>query len=480
MPVLTVIPLSIPGCLSENAKAAIRQANRLFLQTDAHPSAAWIKDEGLSYVSMDDLYEGSADFDALNAAIAARLICQEDAVYAVPGRGPGTAQLAALRLAAKDAQTELRLCAGVGYGQAALAALGESPDTARVCTAMSLSNAMIDTRSTLCVEEVDTPLRAGEIKLRLSDAYPDAYPVSLCVMDAYGAYAAHTLPLYMLDRQPAALYYASTVLIVPPASLTELSRYSMEDLLSVMRRLRAPGGCPWDAEQTHASLRKSLLEETYEVLQTIDDEDTPAMCEELGDLLLQIAFHTIIEEEKAGFTMQDVTSGLVGKLIYRHPHVFGDTAVKNADEVLVNWEKLKKTEKHMGTQSEVMDALPRALPALMYSTKVQKKAADVGFDWKEAAPALDKVYEEADEVKAAMLENNDAHIEEELGDLLFACVNVARLLHKDSELMLRAAADKFVRRFKRVEAAVLADGKRMEELPLETLDAYWDKLKHTR
>ncbi len=478
MPTLTIVPLSIPGCLSPAAQDTIRQAKRLFLQTDAHPSAAWIKNEGLSYTAMDDLYENSEDFDALNAAIAARLLCGEDCVYAVPGRGVGEAQLSAIRAAAEKAQTTLCLRAGIGYGQAALAALGESPDAARVCTAMSFCAGSIDTRCTLCVEEVDTPLRAGEVKLLLSDAYPDAYPVSLCVMDEQGTYAVHTVPLYMLDRQAASLYFASTVLIVSPASLTALSRYSMEDLLSVMRRLRAPGGCPWDAEQTHASLRKSLLEETYEVLQTIDDEDATGMCEELGDLLLQIVFHVIIEEEKASFTMQDVTSGLVGKLIYRHPHVFGDISVKNADEVLVNWEKLKKKEKHMGTQSEVMDALPRALPALMYSTKVQKKAADVGFDWPDAAPALDKVYEEADELKAAVREADDAHVEEELGDLFFACVNVARLLHKDSELVLRAAANKFVRRFKAVEAAVLADGKRMEALPLEALDAYWERLKH--
>ncbi|MDO5112015.1 MAG: nucleoside triphosphate pyrophosphohydrolase [Clostridia bacterium] len=478
MPTLTIIPLCIPGYLGEPAKAAILQAPRLFLQTAAHPSAAWIAEMGLGYTAMDDLYETSADFDALNAAIAARLICGEDAVYAVPGRGAGDAQLAAIRAAANAAGTTLRLYAGVGYGQAALASLGENPDTARVCTALSLCAACIDTHSMLCVEELDSPLRAGEVKLLLCDRYPDEYVVSLCVMDEKGGYTAHALPLYMLDRQPAALYFASTVLIVPPAALTSLSRYSLEDLMCVMHRLRAPGGCPWDAEQTHESLRKALLEETYEVLQTIDDRDMTGMCEELGDLLLQIAIHTAIEEEKSGFTMLDVTSGVVGKLIYRHPHVFGSTTVKDADEVLVNWEKLKKKEKHMRTQSEVMDALPRALPALMYSTKVQKKAADVGFDWKDAAPALQKVYEEADEVKAAMQKGSDAHIEEELGDLLFACVNVARLLHKDSELLLRAASDKFIRRFKAVEAAVLGDGKRMEALPLETLDAYWDKLKH--
>ncbi len=477
MPTLSIIPLCIPGYLSEAAKEAILRAPRLFLQTAAHPSAAWIAESGVAYTAMDDLYETSADFDALNAAVASRLLCGADAVYAVPGRGPGEAQLAALRAAAGKAHTALRLYAGVGYGQAALAALGENPDAARICTAMSLSTAQMDTRTALCVEEIDTPLRAGEVKLALCDYYPDEYAVTFCVMDEKGTYTARALPLYMLDRQPKDVYFASTALIVPPAPLTALSRYSMADLMRVMRRLRAPGGCPWDAEQTHESLRKSLLEETYEVLQTIDDGDMDGMCEELGDLLLQIVFHAIIEEEKSSFTMLDVTSGLVAKLIYRHPHVFGGTTVKDADEVLVNWEKLKKKEKHMGTQAEVIDALPKALPALMYSAKVQKKAADVGFDWPDAAPALEKVYEEADELKAAMREGDDAHIEEELGDLLFACVNVARLLHKDGELMLRAAAGKFARRFKAVEAAVLQDGKRMEELPLQALDAYWDKLK---
>lgn len=478
MSLLTIVPLAAPGGMSAAAEAAVRGAARLFLLTDAHPDAAWIVRDGLACQSMDDLYAACDDFDALSAAIAQRLTDGEgERVFAVPGGRPGAAQLQAILRAADAAGMEVRLLPGCGYAARALALCPDlDADACLRCTAAGLP-AALDPTLPLCITELDTAIRAGEVKLALSEFYPDAHTVRLCRMDANGRYSLQTLPLYALDRQEADAYFAATALIVPPLGLLARTRHGMADLEAVMRRLRAPGGCPWDAQQTHESLRKSLLEETYEVLDALDAQDSDALCEELGDLLLQIVFHAQIEAEKRVFSLRDVTTGIVNKLIYRHPHVFADTQVKNADEVLVNWEQLKKKEKHMSTQAEAIDAVPRALPALMRAAKVQKKAADVGFDWDDALPALAKVYEEADEVREAMAAGG-AHLDEELGDLLFACVNTVRLLGRDAELTLLRATDKFADRFKRAEALALLEGRAFASMTLAEMDAYWTRVKH--
>ena len=201
------------------------------------------------------------------------------------------------------------------------------------------------------------------------------------------------------------------------------------------------------------------------------------MCEELGDLLLQIAFHVVIEEEHAAFSLRDVATGIVNKMIYRHPHVFGSTHVENSDEVLANWEVLKKREKHQSTVASAMDSVPKSFPSLLRAYKIQKKAADVGFDWDSAEQALPKVHEEADEVLEAIKEGDGAHIEDEIGDLFFAAVNVARLKKIDPDLALTAATDKFEKRFKLTEKLILEDGKRFEDMTLPEMDEYWEKAK---
>jgi tetrapyrrole methylase family protein/MazG family protein len=220
------------------------------------------------------------------------------------------------------------------------------------------------------------------------------------------------------------------------------------------------------------------VEEAYEVVDAIDHRDDTALCEELGDLLLQVAFHARIGSERSAFTMRDITTGIVQKLIYRHPHVFAKVHVSGTDEVLVNWEKLKSTEKGYTSAASAMEAVPKSFPALMRGAKVQKKAANVGFDWNNADDALHKIYEEADELHAAIDDNESAaRLREEMGDLLFSAVNVARLLKIDPEEALKDAVDKFIARFSRMEARILGDGKQIESMTLTEMDAYWDKIK---
>ena len=248
--------------------------------------------------------------------------------------------------------------------------------------------------------------------------------------------------------------------------------YNCQDLMEIVRVLRHPGGCPWDQEQTHQSIRRNFLEETYEVAEAIDREDLDGLKEELGDVLLQVFFHTSIEEDAGRFTLDDVADGVCKKLIYRHPHVFGDVTVDSTDQVLSNWEELKKKEKHQDTQADAVDAVARTLPALWRAEKMKKKAAKAGFDWRDVSGALDKLFEEAEELKAAVL-NEEGDPVEELGDVLFAAVCVGRFLEADPEVALHAACDKFSARFRRLEALTAERGLKLDELSGQEQIALW-------
>ena len=472
---LVIAPLSVPGSVSCAAQTAILNSYKLFLQTDAHPSAEWIASSGIEYTSMDDLYGECYDFDELNDAIAQRLMCGQDAVYAVPGRGPGQAQLDAILKAAAENNVHVRLLPGTGYAEAACAQLGLVHSCSVICAANDLPR-RINPFVPLCIEEMDTPIRAGEVKLALGEYYPDEYPVWLCRMQPDGKYESVQLPLYELDRQSG--YFAATCCIVPAASSQDkLTRGDADGLMQILRRLRAPGGCPWDAEQTHESIRSNLIEEAYEVIDAIDHDDPDALCEELGDLLLQIGLHAAMEEETSTFTMRDVATGVINKMIYRHPHVFGSVHADTSNQVLFNWENLKKKEKHHDSYTEIMEAIPKSFPALMRAAKVQKKAAHAGFDWSDAKEALYKLPEEVDELKEAMEQNDDAHIDEELGDVLFAAVNVIRLLKRDPEALLNASTNKFIARFSVMEKLITEDSLSISDMNLKEMDAYWDKAK---
>lgn len=250
--------------------------------------------------------------------------------------------------------------------------------------------------------------------------------------------------------------------------------YDVNDLVEIVRILRSPGGCPWDAEQTHESIRRDFLEETYEVAEAIDEGNTEHLKEELGDVLLQVVLHTRMEEEQGNFNLNDVADGVCKKLIYRHPHVFGDVSVSGTGEVLTNWDALKRKEKHQATHTDALNSVARSLPALWRAEKVQKKAKKAGFDWPDVSGALDKLSEELTEFKAAVAENSN--VEEELGDLLFSAVNAARFVKVDPETALQKATEKFIARFRRVEE--LAGDRPMEDMDLAELDKLWEQAKH--
>ena len=251
--------------------------------------------------------------------------------------------------------------------------------------------------------------------------------------------------------------------------------YDVRDLEKIVAVLRAPGGCPWDAEQTHESSRRDFLEEAYEVAEAIDEGDPDHLKEELGDVLLQVVFHAQMEKEAGRFNLDDAADGVCKKLIYRHPHVFGEVEVSGSAQVLENWDKLKRKEKGQDTHTDTLNSVARSLPALWRAEKVQKKARKAGFDWNEVSGPMDKLYEELDELKSAVQENSN--IEEELGDLLFAAVNLSRFVGVDCENALTKATDKFIHRFSQVEELAKEQGRAMEGMTLAELDELWDQAK---
>lgn len=254
-------------------------------------------------------------------------------------------------------------------------------------------------------------------------------------------------------------------------------RYTTDDLQQIMKVLRAPGGCPWDREQTHRSIRTSLIEETHEAVEAIDNGDDAALVEELGDVLLQVVFHAEIASEDGRFCYDDVVDGICKKLIVRHPHVFGDVKADDANAVLKNWDAIKRQTKGNASQGTLLKNLPRSLPALMRAAKVQDRARRVGFDWPTVDGALEALTNETAELTDAIAEGHAAHIEEEFGDLLFSAVNVSRFLKVDAELSLTSATDKFIRRFSRVEQLAAERGIDMTAASLQELDALWDVAK---
>ncbi|MDZ7833591.1 MAG: nucleoside triphosphate pyrophosphohydrolase [Desulfobacterales bacterium] len=252
---------------------------------------------------------------------------------------------------------------------------------------------------------------------------------------------------------------------------------AFDRLVKIMETLRAPGGCPWDAEQTHQSLVKNLIEEAYELAEAIDKDDPEAVMEELGDVLLQVVFHSTLAKEAERFEVTDVINYLCDKLVYRHPHVFGDTQVSGARDVIRNWDRLKRKENGKQKRESILSGVPERLPALLYALKIQSTASRVGFDWEHPAQVREKIDEELAELSAAMDGESSRDMAEEIGDILFSVVNLARKLDIDPEAALRRSNRKFAHRFYAIEKTAAQAGKRLSEMPMDEKEAIWQAAK---
>ena len=476
-PVITVVSLGPgdPKLLTLQTLEALRKSRCLILRTARHRTAEWLREEGISFSDFDALYDEYEDFDALHAEMARRLwqaAAEKPVTFAVIDAQTDGA-VRALR-SSRPEDGKVTILPGVTMADSCLALLPEEFEqsgSVRILPAMDALTAAPDPATPLLVTELFDRILASDLKLRLSELYGDEAMIVIFPTSAKINRKPLVIPLMELDRQRT---YDHTVCVyIPAMGLKQRERYCFDDLLQVMHTLRQQ--CPWDGEQTHETLRKYLLEEAYEAVGAIDEDDMDHLADELGDVLLQIVFHADIAQEFGEFSIGDVTTAIVRKLIYRHAHIFGDVHCDTADEVAQSWEKLKKAEKGLTTQASVLADVSQGLPALMRAAKVQKKAAQVGFDWDTAMEALPKVHEEADEVLAELEAGRDPG--EELGDLLFSCVNVARLAGQEPELLLKAATEKFIRRFTAMENLIISDEKSLEDLTLAEMDVYWCRVK---
>ncbi|HOB08274.1 MAG: nucleoside triphosphate pyrophosphohydrolase [Limnochordia bacterium] len=256
-----------------------------------------------------------------------------------------------------------------------------------------------------------------------------------------------------------------------------MPKYTLQSLLDIMAKLRSEQGCPWDKQQTHDSLTRYLLEEAYEVIDAIEEKDFPAVAEELGDLLLQIVFHAQIGAESGKFTMDDVIAAICEKMIRRHPHVFGDTAVESVQDVLTNWEAIKMQEKPGQDDRSLLDGVPKHLPALLRAERIQDKAAKVGFQWDQVEGAVIKLEEELKEFRQAVQSRDQAEMEAEMGDLFFSLVNICRYLDINPERALNTTTDKFAKRFRYIEKQARLQGKDLHSMSLKEMDQFWEEAK---
>ena len=468
----------------------LQAASKLYLRTEDHPMVSLLQDNGIAYQTFDSLYEAHGQFSDVYEAIADQLIAavqeaKQEIIYAVPGHpmvAEYTVQL--LRSRCPEEGIALELLGGESFLDQAFLRFGFDPiDGFQLLDATSLDRYSLNPRLHTVIGQVYDDLTASDVKLSLMDLYPDDYTVYVGhALGVAGQEQLHEVPLYELDRVEG--YGNLSLVWVPRSEREELQRRTFGRLHEIVAILRSPEGCPWDREQTHASIRKNLIEETYEVLETIDDDDPVAMSEELGDLLLQIMLHSQMEEETGTFTVYDVIQGLNDKLIRRHPHVFGATKAEDAEAALVNWNEMKAEEKRkkgIDTQQQsVLAGVPRDLPALMKAYKLQKKAAAVGFDWPQISEVVEKIEEELAELKEAMQEEapeGPDHRRNELGDLLFSVVNLARFLQLDPEEALAGTNRKFVARFSYIEEQLRLKGASLEQTGLPEMEVLWQEAK---
>jgi tetrapyrrole methylase family protein/MazG family protein len=452
--------------LTVGAVRAIADADAVVLQTEKAPCAGRIKKEAKEFFTLDRFFEDAQDFEALyeaGAAFVCGLAAEKTVVFGVLGGLSANGFVASLRkktvfetLPGASYESEAQ-CLAAGYMD--IGALQSVP-------ARDIKTLDLNSRAAVIVTGIDGPLLASEVRLFLEGYYEDAKAVLLSGKNH------RLISLAELDSQTE--YGTGCTLVLPALAAEERTRYTFGDLVSIMARLRGPGGCPWDLKQTHETLRQYVLEEAYEVAAAVDSQDPDALADELGDLLLQVVFHAQIGRQCGTFDITDVTSNICAKMILRHPHIFGNVRADSAEEVLTNWAAIKRVEKGHSTHTQVLKDIPDGMSALMRAYKLQKKAAQVGFDWEDAAGALAKAAEEEKELREEMGGGDADRIEAEAGDLLFAWVNVLRKTGVNPEVALSRASRKFIARFAHMEKSAKTD---LKDLTLSQLDALWEAAK---
>ena len=463
--------------LTREAWDWLSQVNEIWARTRYHPVISELHENLIIHSFDSEEMNSSGDFGADIAKNLIRL-CQEQGgvTYVVPG-SPFIAEETVRQImkGVEETQIPVRVIDGMSFLEPVCSALGLDPHPKLVLTdslyLASLEIPFFPASVPAMISNLRSGLEASDLKLTLMNNYPDEYPIKLVHNAGLPDELIEEIPLYLLDQS---LHTGLMTTLYLPAR--ENGR-GFEDFQQIIARLRAVDGYPWDREQTHLSLRPYLLQESYEVLEALDEENSQHLVEELGDLLLQIVLHAQIAIEEQDFNMTDVLATVSEKIIRRHPHVFTELKVDSVDGVLYNWEQIKAEErKAKGEERKSMlDGIPTALPALTQADQIQQRAQRVGFDWKTIEPVFAKINEELQELKEAETQEEK---QSEAGDVLFAVVNLLRWLEIDPEMALRGTNTRFRQRFRYIETIAAKQGKHVEDFSFEELDAFWEEAKH--
>lgn len=449
----------------------------LYLRTKKHPTVDYLEKRGVSYSSFDSFYEKAETFDQVYEEIKEEIIKESekgDVIYAVPGH-PLVAEKSVMLLldVIKKENIDYKIYPSVSFVDTMLEALLIDPIKGiRIVDALDIEKETPDFSKGTIITQVFSPYIAGRVKLALLNYLDDEDPIVFVRAAGTRDEVVRPLKLYELDRQKD--IDDLTSIYVPPME----GKYDFYTFMRVVEQLRDKDeGCPWDKEQTHASLKKYLIEESYEVLEAIDLEDYESLQEELGDVLLQILLHSTIGKEKGEFNVHEVIRTVAEKMVYRHPHVFKKEEVMTSGEVKDQWEELKKKEKKEASLGQALEKISKFNPSLTRAEKIQGKARKYGFDWQDIDDVFSKLFEEIQEVKDAISDKSQIEVERELGDLLFSVVNLSRFLKVDPEITLNETSDRFVNRIQLMEAEISKAGLDFQALSLENLDKYWENAK---
>lgn len=480
IPAITILGLGpgSPELLTRQAWDILLNSKELYLRTDQHPLVGDLPGK-INIHSFDDLYKEGDNFEQVYSQIVEQIIRlgkrSEGVVYAVPGN-PFVAEATTPEIIrrAKEEGLTVRIVEGLSFIEPVLSAIGVDPFPQLVLVdAIDVSMKhvpLFPPHMPALIAQVYSRQVASDVKLTLTAVYPDEYPVTLVHAAGTQLAKVENCKLYEIDRSES--IGVLTCLYLPPLD----ERSSFEAFQEVVAHLRATDGCPWDKEQTHSSLRPYLLEETYEVLSALDANDSDDLREELGDLLLQIYLHAQIASEEGEFSIADVLRTVHTKIVNRHPHVFGDVTIRDTQGVLRNWERLKAIERADNGKSEngLLASVALALPALSQAQEIQRRVARVNFDWKDIDGVWKKVEEELGEIHKA---TKNEEFAQEIGDLLFTVVNLARWYQVDAESVLRETNARFRRRFAKIEAAAREKGCSVADLSMQEMDSLWEAAK---
>jgi tetrapyrrole methylase family protein / MazG family protein len=458
----------------------LQKSQKVFLRTKEHPVVDGLIKEGVSFESFDAVYERYDDFEDVYNHIVNRLFEEashhDDIVYGVPGHPMVAEKTVRLLLEQADMHNvQVDVEGGQSFLDPLFTALQIDPiEGFSFFDAVDLDPDDIPLDKHLIICQVYDAFTASEVKLALLEQLPPDYEVTIATSVGNANESIKKVPLSDMDHDAEVSNLTSVY--VPPVHDGNLLNHTFTRLRKIIRQLRSPEGCPWDREQTHESLRKYMIEEAFEVVAAIEEQDDDHLAEELGDVLLQILLHAQIGEDEGYFNIQDVIHSLSEKMIRRHPHVFGSVSVENSADVTRNWEAIKKEERQTAVNS-LMDSVTKGLPPLAKSHDIQKAAAKVGFDWPNSEPVWDKINEELKELQIEVEKADKIAMEDELGDVLFSVVNLARKLAIDPLVALAHANEKFIDRFKKMEQQLKDQGRDMSPLTLEEWDQLWDQVK---